>query len=263
MPKIHPSSVVHPDAQIGAGTVIEPFVHIGGDVVIGQNNWIGANVTIMDGSRIGDDCKFFPGAVIGAIPQDLKFGGEKSLAIIGNNVTIRECVTINRGTKDLMKTEIKDNCLLMAYVHIAHDCVIHANCILANNVTLAGHIEIGEYAILGGMSAIHQFVNIGEHVMIGGASKVRKDVPPFVKAARDPLAYVGVNSIGLKRRGFSTDQVEAIKDVYRLLYVQETNINKGIKNVKANLPDSIEKKRILQFFADSSRGMMKGFRHSS
>lgn len=262
MPKIHPTSVVHSDAQIGKGTVIEPFVHIGADVVIGENNWIGANVVIMDGTRIGDGCRFFPGAVIGAIPQDLKFGGEKSLAIIGNHVTIRECVTVNRGTKDLMKTEVKDHCLLMAYVHIAHDCIINEHCILANNVTLAGHIEIGQYAILGGMSAVHQFVNIGEHVMIGGASKVRKDVPPFVKAGRDPLAYVGVNSIGLKRRGFSDEQVEAMKNIYRILYVQESNMQKAVERIMDELPDSPERTRILSFIESSERGLMKGFRHS-
>lgn len=259
---IHKSSVIHPDAVIGEGTVIDPFVHIGADVVIGKNNWIGASVSIMDGARIGDNCRIFPGAVISAIPQDLKFGGEKSLAIIGNNVTIREYCTINRGTKDLMKTEIKDNCLLMAYVHVAHDCIIESNCILANNVTLAGHIEIGAYAILGGLTAVHQFVKIGEHAMIGGASKVRKDVPPFVKAARDPLCYVGVNSIGLKRRGFSQDQINAIQDVYRMVFVRETNIHKGLELVAVELPDSPEKERIVEFVTDSNRGLMKGYRHS-
>ncbi|HHB79410.1 MAG TPA: acyl-ACP--UDP-N-acetylglucosamine O-acyltransferase, partial [Saprospiraceae bacterium] len=243
-------------------TIIEPFVHIGADVVIGENCWIGAHVSIMDGSRIGDNCHIFPGAVIGAIPQDLKFGGEKSVVVIGNNVTIREYCTVNRGTKDLMRTEIKDNCLLMAYVHVAHDCIIHANCILANNVTLAGHIEIGEYAILGGLSAVHQFVKIGEHAMIGGTSKVRKDVPPFVKAARDPLAYVGVNSIGLNRRGFTSDQITAIQDVYRLLYVKETNVHKGLDLVKSKLDDSPEKARIIEFVESSKRGLMKGFRYN-
>lgn len=257
---IHKSSVIHPKAIIGANTVIEPFVHIGEDVVIGENCWIGAHVSIMDGSRIGDDCHIFPGAVIGAVPQDLKFGGEKSVVIIGNNVTIREYCTVNRGTKDLMRTEIMDNCLLMAYVHIAHDCVIHPNCILANNVTLAGHIEIGTYAILGGMTAVHQFVKIGEHVMIGGASKVRKDVPPFVKAARDPLAYVGVNSIGLNRRGFDSKQIKAIQDVYRLLYIKEKNVHKGLEKVLAELENSKEKTRIVEFVESSKRGLMKGFR---
>ncbi len=257
---IHQSSVIHPQAIIGKNTIIEPFVHIAADVVIGENCWIGAHVSIMDGSRIGDNCRVFPGAVIGAIPQDLKFGGEKSVVIIGNNVTVREYCTINRGTKDLMRTEIMDNCLLMAYVHVAHDCVVGNHCILANNVTLAGHIEIGDYAILGGLTAVHQFVKIGEHAMIGGASKVRKDVPPFVKAARDPLAYVGVNSIGLNRRGFTSEQITAIQDVYRLLYVKETNVQKGIELVKEKLDDSTEKERILEFIDSSKRGLMKGFR---
>jgi len=257
---IHKSSIIDPKAIIGKNTTIEPFAHIAADVVIGENCWIGAHVSIMDGARIGDGCRIFPGAVIGAIPQDLKFGGEKSVVIIGNNVTVREYCTINRGTKDLMRTEIMDNCLLMAYVHVAHDCVIHANCILANNVTLAGHIEIGEYAILGGMTAVHQFVKIGEHVMIGGASKVRKDVPPYVKAARDPLAYVGVNSIGLNRRGFTSNQVKAIQDVYRLLYIKEKNVLKGLQRVLAELENSQEKTRIVEFVEGSKRGLMKGFR---
>ncbi len=257
---IHKSSVIHPKAIIGKNTKIEPFVHIAEDVVIGENCWIGAHVSIMDGARIGDNCRIFPGAVIAAIPQDLKFGGEKSVVIIGNNVTIREYCTVNRGTKDLMRTEIEDNCLLMAYVHIAHDCIVRANCILANNVTLAGHIEIGEYAILGGLTAVHQFVKIGEHAMIGGTSKVRKDVPPFVKAARDPLAYVGVNSIGLNRRGFTSEQITAIQDVYRLLYVKETNVHKGLDLVKEKLEDSPEKERIIEFVEASKRGLMKGFR---
>lgn len=259
---IHKSSVIHPKAIIGQNTTIDPFVHIGEDVVIGENCWIGAHVSIMDGARIGDNCRIFPGAVIAAVPQDLKFGGESSVVIIGNNVTIREYCTVNRGTKDLMRTEIMDNCLLMAYVHVAHDCIIHANCILANNVTLAGHIEIGEYAILGGLTAVHQFVKIGEHVMIGGASKVRKDVPPYVKAARDPLAYVGVNSIGLNRRGFTSDQISAIQDVYRLLYVKETNVHKGVELVTSKLEDSPERERILEFVEASTRGLMKGFRYN-
>ena len=257
---IHKSSIIHPKAIIGKNTIIEPFVHIASDVVIGENCWIGAHVSIMDGARIGDDCRIFPGAVIGAIPQDLKFGGEKSVVIIGNNVTVREYCTINRGTKDLMRTEIKDNCLLMAYVHIAHDCVVNENCILANNVTLAGHIEVGKFAILGGMTAVHQFVKIGEHAMIGGASKVRKDVPPFVKAARDPLAYVGVNTIGLKRRGFTAEQIKAIQDVYRLLYIKEKNIHKGLERALAELENSPEKTRIVEFVEASKRGLMKGFR---
>ncbi len=264
---IHKLSMVHPDAVIGDGTVVEAFAHIGGDVVIGKNCWIGPHAVIMDGTRMGDNCKVFPGAVVGAIPQDLKFNNEKSVVIIGNNVTIRECCTINRGTKDLMRTEVMDNCLLMAYVHVAHDCVIHPNCILANNVTLAGHIEIMEYAILGGMTAVHQFVKIGEHAMIGGVAKVRKDVPPFVKADRDPLSYVGVNSIGLSRRGFTTEQIERIKDVYRCLFVLENNLRFGIRRVEEELPDSPEKTRILEFVKASianhsprRRGLMRGFR---
>ena len=213
-------NIVDPRAQIGQDVTIEPFTTIQGDVVIGDNCWIGPNVSIMDGVRIGNNCKIFPGAVIGAIPQDLKFEGEQSLVEIGNQVIVREYVTINRGTKANVKTTIKDQCLLMAYVHVAHDCILEQNVILANNVALAGHIHIGAYARIGGMVAVHQFVNIGTHSFIGGGSLVRKDVPPFVKAAREPLAYAGVNSIGLRRAGYESKIINHIQDIYRILYVK-------------------------------------------
>ena len=198
-----PLAYVHPQAEIADSVVIEPFAFISKNVVIGEGSWIGPNVNIMPGTRIGKNCKVFPGAVIGAIPQDLKYRGENTAAVIGDGTTIRECVTVNRGTSYAQKTVIGSNCLLMAYSHVAHDCQIGNNVILANSVNLAGHVEIEDWAILEGMVAVQQFIRIGAHAFIAGGSLVRKDVPPFVKAAREPLAYAGVNSIGLRRRGFS------------------------------------------------------------
>ena len=209
-----PLAYVHPQAKVAKNVVIEPFVNIEKNVEIGEGTWIGSNVTIMEGARIGKNCKVFPGAVISAIPQDLKFAGEDTLVKIGDNVTVREFVTINRGTKASNETVIGDNCLLMAYVHIAHDCIIGNNVILANAATLAGHITIDDYAIIGGMTAVHQFVQVGAHSFLSGGALVRKDVPPFTKGAREPLSYVGINSVGLRRRGFSNERINAIQDIY-------------------------------------------------
>ncbi len=253
-------SYIHPDAKIGKDVVIEPFVNIKGDVEIGDGTWIGSNVTIMDGVKIGQNCKIFPGAILGAVPQDLKYQGEESILEIGNNVTIREYCTINRGTKANFKTLISDNCLLMAYVHIAHDCVLGRNCILANNVNLAGHIELGDFVILGGLTAAHQFVKIGDHAMVGGGSLVRKDVPPYVKAAREPISYAGVNSLGLRRRGFSDSQILIIQDIYRILFVKGFNTTQAVKEIEAMIPHCVEKDVVLDFIKNSSRGLMKGFR---
>ncbi|NOT38205.1 MAG: acyl-ACP--UDP-N-acetylglucosamine O-acyltransferase [Saprospiraceae bacterium] len=251
---------ISPGAKIGTGTKIEPFVTINSDVVIGQNCWIGPYATIMDGSRIGNNCKIFPGAVVGAIPQDLKYAGENSILEIGDNTTVREFATLNRGTKATMTTKIGSNCLLMAYAHVAHDCVIGNHVILANNVNLAGHIIIDDYAILGGLTAVHQFVKIGAHAMIGGGSLVMKDVPPFAKAAREPLSYEGVNSVGLRRRGFEKEQINRIHDIYRFLFIKHRNISKAITDIQNNLPDSEEKTKILHFISQSERGLMKGIR---
>lgn len=253
-------SNIHPNARIGAGTQIEPFATIQGDVIIGENCWVGPYVTIMDGARIGNHCKVFPGAVVGAIPQDLKYAGENSTLEVGDHTIIRECCTLNRGTKAAMTTKVGSKCLLMAYVHVAHDCIVGNNVILANSVNLAGHIEIEDHAIVGGMTAVHQFVKIGSHAMIGGGSLVMKDVPPYTKAARDPLSYEGINSIGLKRRGFSVEQVNRIHEIYRYLFVKFKNIGKAIKAIEVELPDSPEKDTILEFVRNSNRGLMKGYR---
>jgi UDP-N-acetylglucosamine acyltransferase len=253
-------SYIHPTAKLGESVVVEPFAYVGANVEVNDGTWIGPHSTILEGSYIGKNCKIFPGAVVGAIPQDLKYKGENSTLIIEDNVTVRECCTLNRGTEASMTTKIGSGSLLMAYVHVAHDCFIGQNCILANNVNLAGHIEIGNFVIIGGVSAVHQFVKIGDHAMIGGGSLVRKDVPPYVKAAREPLSYVGVNSIGLKRRGFSGDQINHIQDIYRILFVKGHNVKKAIDIIEATIHESSEKDYILQFLNQADRGLMKGFR---
>ncbi len=252
--------VIHPNANIGQNVTIEAFTTIAEDVVIGDGTWIGPNVSIMDGVRIGKNCRIFPGAIIGAIPQDLKFEGERSILEIGNNVTIREYCTLNRGTKASHTTYIGNNCLLMAYVHVAHDCFIGDFSILANNVNLAGHIEIGKNAILGGLSAVHQFVKIGEHVMVGGGSLVRKDIPPYVKAAREPISYAGVNSVGLRRRGFTSEQINNIQDIYRILFVKGFNTSQAIHVIETTMDATPERDLILEFVRNADRGIMKGFK---
>jgi len=254
-----PLAYIHPDAKIARNVVVEPFTTIHNNVVIGSGTWIGSNVTIMEGARIGENCRIFPGAVISAIPQDLKFEGEDSLVEIGNNVTIRECVTINRGTKAYGKTVIGDNCLIMATAHIAHDCILKNNVIIVNGVLLAGHVTVGEYAIIGGSSGVHQFIHIGAHAMVSGGSLVRKDVPPFVKAAKEPLSYVGINSIGLRRRGFVPDKIHEIQDIYRILYQGKNNTTQAVGVIGAEKEATTERDLILEFIRNSKRGIMKGY----
>ncbi|SFS34610.1 acyl-ACP--UDP-N-acetylglucosamine O-acyltransferase [Lutibacter maritimus] len=254
-----PLAYIHPGAKIATNVVVEPFTTIHNNVIIGSGTWIGSNVTIMEGARIGKNCRIFPGAVISAIPQDLKFDGEDSLAIIGDNTTIRECVTVNRGTKALGKTQIGDNCLIMATSHIAHDCVIGDNCILANGSVIAGHVTVGDYAILSGLVAVHQFIHIGEHAMVSGGSLVRKDVPPFAKAGKEPLSYIGINSIGLRRRGFSTEKIREIQDIYRILYQKTYNNTQALEIIEAEMEATKERDQIILFIKNSQRGIMKGY----
>jgi UDP-N-acetylglucosamine acyltransferase len=254
-----PLAFVHPGAKIAQNVVIEPFSTISNNVEIGEGSWIGPNVTIMEGARIGKNCSIFPGAVISAIPQDLKFNGEDTTAEIGDNTAIRECVTINRGTTSRMKTQIGSNCLIMAYSHVAHDCFVGDNCIFSNNSTLAGHINIGNHVILAGMTAVHQFVTIGDHAFIAGGSLVRKDVPPYVKAAREPLSYVGINSVGLRRRGFVAEKITEIQNIYRLLYQKNYNNAQATEIIEAEMIASPERDEILQFIRNSQRGIMKGY----
>ena len=250
---------IHPKAKIGKNVKIDPFVTIEEDVEIGDNTWIGPNAVVMNGTGMGEGCKIYPAAIVGGDPQDKKFGGEYSTLEIGNNVVIREFCTLNKGTVANNKTVVGDDCLLMAYVHIAHDCVLGSNCVLSNGVTLAGHIEVDDWAVIGGLSAVHQFVKIGEHTMVGGGSLVRKDIPPYVKAAREPLSYAGINSIGLSRRGFSSEQMHRIQDIYRLLFVKGLNYQTAVEAIQLELPESPEKTSVLSFLDRSDRGIMKGY----
>jgi UDP-N-acetylglucosamine acyltransferase len=255
---ISPNSSVDKNAKLGKNVTVSPFAVVYGNVEIGDGTWIGPHVTIMEGARIGKNCKIFPGAVISAIPQDLKFSGEESTVEIGDNTTIREFVTVNRGTKDRMKTSVGSNCLLMAYVHIAHDCIVGNNVILANSVNLAGHINIDDWAILEGLVAVQQFVRVGAHSFVTGGSLVRKNVPPFVKAAREPLSYVGVNSVGLRRRGFSNESILQIEDIYRTIYVRGYNVSNALNIVEQEAPSSAEKELIVNFIRDSKDGIIRG-----
>lgn len=252
------SAYIDPNAIIGKDVVVEPFSYIAEDVEIGDGTWIGPNVTIMKGARIGKKCRIFPGAVISAIPQDLKYAGEESIAVIGDNTTIREFVTVNRGTKAAYKTVIGNNTLLMAYVHIAHDCVVGNNCILVNSVELAGEVKIDDWAILGGTTVVHQFVNIGGHAFIGGGSKVRKDVPPYVRADRDPLTYLGINSVGLTRRNFGKDKINEIHEIYRWIYQKGLNYSQAREKIEEEFPASPERDYILSFIKNSERGIIRG-----
>jgi len=254
-----PLAYVHPDAKIADNVVIEPFVTIDKDVVIGEGTRIGSSVTIMPGTRIGKNCRIFPGAVIGAEPQDLKFRGEYSTVEIGDNTTIREFVTINRGTVAKGKTVVGSNCLLMAYVHVAHDCIVGNNVILVNSTQLAGEVIIDDFAILGGMTAVHQFVRIGSHVMVSGGSLVRKDIPPFIKAGREPLSYVGINSIGLRRRNFSNEKIREVQEIYRYIYQKGLNISQAVEIIEAEMPASTERDEVLLFIKDSKRGIIRGY----
>ena len=250
---------IHKDSQIGKNLKIEPFSSIHENVIIGDNCWIGSNVTIYPGARIGSNCQIFPGSVISAIPQDLKFRGEETTAVIGNNVIIRECVTINRGTSYNNTTIVGDNSFLMAYAHVAHDCVIKNNVIVANGVAIAGHVEIDEYAIIGGLSAIQQFSKIGKFSMISGGSLVRKDVPPYIKVAKEPLRFIGTNKIRLERNNFNKSDINNISSIYRIIFQEGNNISKAIEIIEKNEETSNEKKEILKFIKNSKSGIVKGF----
>jgi UDP-N-acetylglucosamine acyltransferase len=253
-----PLAYIHPNARIADDVKIEPFAWIGEDVEIGSGTWIGPNATIMDGARIGKNCRIFPGAVISAIPQDLKYKGETTYCYIGDGTTIRESAAINKGTAASGKTVVGKNCLLMAFTHVAHDCVVGDNVIMANAATLAGHITVDDWAILGGLAAVSQFCRIGAHVMISGGAMINKDIPPFVKTGTGyPVSYAGVNYIGLGRRGYSKERINAIQDVYRVIYSAGMNVSQAVQYIKANLPASEDMELIVKFIENSKIGIMK------
>ncbi|MDH6358170.1 acyl-ACP--UDP-N-acetylglucosamine O-acyltransferase [Parabacteroides sp. PF5-9] len=253
-----PLAVVHPDAKIGKDVTIDPFAVIEQDVIIGDNCRIYSHTAILNGARIGNNCQIFPGAVIAGIPQDLKFIGEKTTAEIGDNTTIRECVTINRGTASRGKTVVGSNCLIMAYSHVAHDCILKDHIILGNSTQLAGEVEIDDYAIVSGGSLVHQFTRISKHVMIQGGSRVGKDIPPYTLIGRDPIVYCGINIVGLRRRGFTNDQVFLIQDIYRTLYTRGLNNSEALKAIETEYAPSNDRDLILDFIKTSSRGIVRG-----
>ncbi|KAA6301179.1 MAG: Acyl-[acyl-carrier-protein]--UDP-N-acetylglucosamine O-acyltransferase [Candidatus Ordinivivax streblomastigis] len=254
----HQFASVHPEAIIGKNVTISPFVTIDKNVVIGDNTYLYPNAIILEGARIGNNCRIFSGAVISGIPQDLKFVGEETTCEIGDNTTIRECATVNRGTASKGKTIVGSDCLLMAYSHTAHDCVIHNHVILGNATQLAGEVEVDDYAILSGGSLVHQFSRIGKHVMLQGGSKVSKDIPPYIVAGREPLTYSGVNIVGLRRRGFTTEQISGIQEIYRILYQSGLNNSVAIEHLKASIAGGIEKEEVVTFVSNSLRGVIRG-----
>jgi UDP-N-acetylglucosamine acyltransferase len=255
----HTLSCIHPDAIIGENVTISPFVTIDKNVVIGDNTYIYPNAIILEGARIGKNCRIFPGAVVSGIPQDLKFQGEQTICEIGDNTTIRECATVNRGTASKGKTIVGSDCLLMAYSHTAHDCVIKNHVIIGNATQLAGEVEADDYAIVSGGTLVHQFTHIGKHAMIQGGSRLGKDIPPYIIAGREPITYSGVNIIGLRRRGFTNEQISTIQEIYRILYQSGLNNSAAVKNIDANIPDGEEKREILTFIINSQRGIIRGY----
>lgn len=249
---------VSPKAKIGNNVTIEPFTVIYDDVVIGDNTWIGPNVVIFPDTTIGSDCKIYPTAVIGAVSQDLKYRGEKTFTVIGNNTVIREGVTIHKGTTDKVTTRVGDNCLIMGYVHIAHDCTVGNNVILANYVGLSGHIDIEDNAIIEGKAGAQQFVRVGAHSFVAGGSLIRKNVPPFIRVAREPLQFIGVNTIGMARKGFSKEDITLVEDIYRIVFVRGHAISKAIEVVEAEIPAHPLREQILGFIRNSKDGIVRG-----
>ncbi|MBP5567280.1 MAG: acyl-ACP--UDP-N-acetylglucosamine O-acyltransferase [Bacteroidales bacterium] len=260
MATIHPLACVSPLAKLGEHVEVGPYAFIDANVEIGDYTKVHPHATIFPYAKIGEHCEIFPGAVVAAIPQDLKFDGEVTYVEIGNHVTIRECATINRGTKASGKgvTKIGDNTLIMSYVHVAHDCTVGNHCILVSYVGIAGETDVDDWAILGGSTVVHQFTHIGKHAMIGGGSKINKDIPPYSLCGREPVCYAGVNLVGLRRRGFDSDTIRNIKDIYDTLYFQGYNISDACARIQQGFPDSPEKDEILNFIKNSKRGIVRG-----
>ena len=259
MNNIHPLAVVHPGARLGDNVEVGPFAFIDDHVEIGDGSRILPHATIFSYVRMGKGCTVYPGAVVGAIPQDLKYEGEVTWVEMGDDVTVRECATVNRGTLASGKgtTRIGDHTLLMSYVHVAHDCNIGRHCILTSYVGIAGETDIEDWAILGGGSKAHQFSRIGTHAMVGGTCRITKDVPPYVLCGREPLSYVGVNIVGLRRRGFTSDQIRNIKDIYETIYFEGLNVSDGCAKVESGFPSSEERDTILRFIRSSTRGIIR------
>jgi len=253
---VHPTAILSPDAQLGENVSIGPYSVISDDVQLGDNTFIGNHVTVAEGTIVGESCRIFHSSSIGEIPQDLKFGGEKTKTIIGNNTTIREYVTINKGTIAHGKTEVGSNVLIMAYVHIGHDSIVGNNVIFANQVTLGGHVEVDDWVSLGGGVLVHQFCKIGTHAFVGAGYTVLQDVPPYILAAGNPLRFAGINKIGLKRRGFSSETRQQIKKTYRTYFRSDVNRSEAIKLIEMNSSQSNEINQLLLFIKNSNRGII-------
>ncbi len=255
---IHPLACVDPAARIGENVEIGPFCNVQGNVEIGDGTRLISNVVVMDGARIGRNCTIFPGAVVGAQPQDLKFKGEDTLAIVGDGTTLRECVTVHRGTASKGRTVIGNNCLLMAYCHVAHDCVLGNNIIMSNSTQLAGEVVVDDCAVIGGGTLVHQFCHLGSYIMVQGGALINKDIPPYVLAAREPISFTGVNVIGLRRHGFSHESISLIQEIYRILYNSGMNIADAIERLPLMMEPSPELDNILGFIRNSGRGVLRG-----
>ena len=254
---ISEQAFVHPNAEIGKNVTIDAFAYIDENVVIGDGTHIYPHATVLSGARIGNNCNIFPGAVISAIPQDLKFIGEETTAVIGNNTTIRECVTINRGTASKGTTIVGNYCLIMAYAHVAHDCKLGDRIILGNTTQLAGEVVVDDWAIVSGGTLVHQFCHLGAHIMVQGGSKITKDIPPYMMVGREPLGYMGLNIVGLRRRGFIAEQMNAIQESYRYVYLSGLNTTQALEAIEKNIPESKEREDIVSFIRSSERGIIK------
>lgn len=248
---------IHPDTIIGNNVEIGNFTTIHNDVEIGDNVRIASNVTIFPGARIASGVKIFPGAVISGMPQDLKYKGERTFAYIGEGTTLRECVTVNRGTAARGQTNVGNNCLIMAYSHIAHDCKIGNDVIISNASQLAGEVIVDDMAVIGGGSMIHQFCHLGKCIMLQGGALVNKDIPPYIKAAREPISFVGLNTIGLHRRGYTQEQINTLQEIYRILYLSDLNVTNALKTIVSTLPKSDLRDEVVEFASCSERGIVR------
>lgn len=259
MSKISTQAFVHPNAQLGENVTVEPFAFVDENVIIGDGTLIMSGANIRSGARIGKNCTIHFGASIACLPQDLKFKGEASEAYIGDNTMVRECVTVSRGTASKGKTVVGSNCLLMAYSHIAHDCVLKNNIIVGNTTQLAGEVEVDDYAILSGGTLVHQFTRIGPHVMVQGGTRLGKDLPPYIIAGREPVCYSGVNIIGLKRHGYSNEKINEIQEIYRTIYQAGYNFTDAVNRVEKDFEETPEMRIIIDFIRDSPRGIVRGY----
>ncbi len=262
--QIHTTAIVSNKAQIADGAVVGPYTVIEDDVIIGEGTWIGPHATIQNGARIGKNCKIYQGVAVSSPPQDLSYKNEPTTFELGDNSTIREFCTLNRGTaKQHLKSSVGSNCLLMAYAHIAHDCIIGNNVIIANSVQMAGHVTIQDFAIIGGLTAIHQFVTIGAYTMVGGHFRVPKDIPPYIMAGGWPVSFERLNIIGLRRRGFSKGAIDSLNDAYRILYLSNLNVSQGVEKIKATMTITPEVQTVLDFISKAQRGIITARRSHS